>query len=120
MNIDRPRAAIDPALRDQFVPRHRRARVPRQDRQQVGLDRRKPDDCVIATEFLTADVEIELADRNHGVGRRHRIAPEDRLDAKDQLARFERFGHIVIRAAFQPLNAVFRFAHRRQQQDRHA
>ena len=45
-------------------------------------------------------------------------APEDGADARNQFARFERLGHVIVRTDFQPHDPVGRFAHGGEQDGR--
>ena len=59
----------------------------------------------------------------HGLGcsrRRRRVSrpPQDRIYPRDQFARAERFGHIVVAADFEPEDAIDFLVAGRQEQDR--
>src|SRR5438309_6120443 len=77
-------------------------------------------DRLVAAEQLGA-LEIEAESTETALSaslwrRRHTL--QDVADAQDELARLERLGEIVVGAVLEPGDAVLRFGHRGEQEDR--
>ena len=70
--------------------------------------------CFLASMTRGADLERLLVD-----GRGASEAPEDRLDAREQLGDGERLGHVVVGAGVEPADLVRLLPARGQDDDRH-
>ena len=91
------------------------------DRQQTGLGFGQLHVRALAAQLRPAKIETEGAEGHFcDLGRRRlgRRAAQHAANARNQFARLERLGQIVVGPQFQPGDAIFRFAHGGQHQDR--
>src|SRR5712691_2176936 len=102
----------------QILARYRLAGARREARQEPRFGGSQAHDLGTAKQFAAGGVEAKTAKAN-GARRlvRDPATLDDVADAQDQLARFERFREEVVGALFEPVDPVFGFGHRGQQQD---
>ena len=81
----------------------------------VSATRVSPRTTTMRARSITRAVDLHLVERLAG-----RRAPAEHAHAREQLARRERLGHVVVGALHQAADLVVLRAARRQHQDRHA
>ena len=80
---------------------------------------RSSTDALADGHLVPFGVDAQIADLEHLLGRlAGRIAAQDRLDPRDELARVERLGHVVVGAQLQPDDLVHVVAARGEHDDR--
>ena len=77
------------------------------------------DDVAVARDPVARDVDVEVADA-HGRRARAVIAAQAGAHAGDELARLERFGHVIVGAGLEPQHHVDGVGLGGQHDDRHA
>ena len=124
MHVDGARVAgerVAPDALEQLVARQHEPAVVEQLPEQVELLRRELDLLAVDLHLAPAGVDLELA-----VGYLARLqlaalgdaAAQDRLDARDELARVERLRQVVVGADLEPDDLVHVFVARGEHQDR--
>ena len=68
---------------------------------------------------MRGEVELEAVGAQHRLGLARVGAPQRGLQARDELARAERLGHVVVGAGLQRAHLLVLLADRAQHQDRH-
>src|SRR6266404_5598910 len=119
LHVDSAHVAAELRLVCERLARHRLAGAAHQRGQERRLGRCEVD-RLLATEQLGAlKIEAEGAEAALAAGlRRGREALQDVADTQDELARLEGLGEIVVGAMLEPGDAVLRFGHRGEQEDR--
>ena len=110
-----------PHLLQQLGSRERHARVTRELAQQCELARREFHRDAVDASLARAVVDFQSAElqRRTRLGKRRRRSPEHRFHARDDLARRERLGHVVVRTKFEADDAIDFIRARREHDDRH-
>ena len=107
--------------RDQLVARQHAALVDRERREQPQLGRGHHELGAADPDLVAIAIDRHVADRERGPGRGHglgRGAPQHRRDPRDELARRERLGEVVVGAELEAEHAIGLLAARRQEHDR--
>ena len=105
-------------LLQQLEPRDHGAVAPEQRHQQVELHRRQRDRAAVADDGAAIGVHLHVAEPVQARRRRPR-APQERLDARQQLEDAERLRHVVIGAEPQAAHLVGFLGPGGEQQHRH-
>src|SRR5258708_2262268 len=101
------------------LARHRLAGAAHQRGQERRLGRGEVDRLLAAEQLGALEIEAEGAEAALAAGlHRSRDTLQDVADAKDELARLERLGEIVVGAMLEPGDAVLRLGHRGEQEGR--
>ena len=108
-----------PDLDQQRAVGEQAAAVDGERAQQVELDRRQMHLLAVHAHHVGGEVELEAVDADHRLAGRRVGAPQRRLQARDELARAERLGHVVVGAGLQRAHLLVLLADRRQHEDRH-
>src|SRR5215218_3866394 len=113
---------VPPDALEQLVARQHEAAVVEQLPEQVELLRRELDLLVAHLALAAAGVDREVAMVEHlglRVAPLRGRAPQNGLDARDELARVERLRQVVVGADLEPDDLLDVLVARRQHQDRH-
>ena len=103
-----------------LVAREDPAGAARHHLQDVELVAGQLADAAVDPHLAGVDVDLEPAEAQHRVVAQRRGAAQQRLDAREQLARLEGLGQVVVGAELQTDDAVHRLAARGQHQQRQA
>ena len=74
--------------------------------QQAKFGRPHRDDLAVPHHLVRNRIELDIGIAQHLAGERGAQAAQHRLDARDQFARAERLGDIIVGAGFQPANTI--------------
>src|SRR6266851_6220768 len=118
LHIDVADVAAELRRLRQVLARYRLAGARREAGEEPGFGGSQVHDLAAAKQFAPGGIEAKPAKAN-GARRlvRDPAALDDVADPQDQLARFEGFREEVVGALFEPVDPVFGFGHRGQQQD---
>src|SRR6266851_707567 len=121
LHIDIADVAAELRRLRQILARYRLAGARREAGEEPRFGGGQVDDLAAAKQLAAVEVEAKSAEADRARRLvRDRAALDDVADPQDQLARFERFGQEVVGAPFEPVDPVFGFGHRGQQQNREA
>ena len=123
MHVDRARTAgvsIAPHVREQEVARQHAPAVFQEVAQQQELFRGEPDLAPAGRHDVPFEIDLDVAERERGVlGLQRRRAAEHGAHARDDLARAERLGDVVVGPELEPRDALLLFGARGDHDDRH-
>src|SRR5258708_21881368 len=119
LHVDSAHVAAELRLVCERLARHRLAGAAHQRGQERRLGRGEVDRLLAAEQLGALEIQAEGAEAALAAGlRRSRDTLQEVADAKDELARLERLGEIVVRARLEPGAAVLPRSTRRAQQGR--
>jgi hypothetical protein len=122
VHVDRARAArilLSPHAVEQHVTRDDETRVRHEEREQVELLGGQLDRLAGDGDVVRLLVEHHVAEREGAVALLRLRPAEDRLHPRDELARRERLGQIVVGADLEPDDAIGLLVARGEHEDRH-